>query len=886
MLQRLRLAIRGLFERNAVERELDDELRFHLEQQTQLYLARGMSPEDARRQALVALGGLESTREAHRQGRGSRGIEDLIADTKYAARALWHDKPLALAGLATLAMGIGATTAVFSAVNAVMLRALPFGAAHQVVELWEENKRRNWYKNVVAPANYLDWAARNKTFSGIAAYTDYPTTVTLIGQGEPHLLTAVYVTGNFDDVLQLKPALGRGFDDEDTWDNGRRPAMISYALWKSQFGGDTAIVGRKISFGGKAPWEVIGVMPEGFGFPIPATDVWLPTLFGRDQPGFVSFRRAHWLRVVGRMKDGVSAERANADLQTVVKKLQQQYPATNAQMGAGVTPIRDWIVGDVKKPLLILLGASIMLLLIACANVGNLLLVHALSRAREMSLRFVLGASRTRILRLAITQSLLLSFIGGTIGLVLGWVGARLLIAMQPSGMLPVAEIPLDHRVWLFALALVTLSGIMFGLAPALVATRQSPAEALNAGGRAIAGGGARRWARQLVVGEVALASLLLVGAGLLVRSYRNVAAIPSGFDGTGVLTVGISIPASRYDSASQVFAFYHQLLDRLGAQPGVVATGAARQLPASIKSWSSSIAVRGRPPFPEGADVLHREILGDYFNVMRVPLIKGRFFLPADRQLRAPRVVLVNQALANRYFANENPVGRQIAYDLVPDSNSTWYSIVGVVGDERQGSLVEPAAPEIFAPFEQDWTRGMQLVIRARAGIDPMSLAGGVRRNVRDLDSLLAITRIAPMTEVHRSAMSKQRFMSVLVFVFAATGVLLAIIGVFGVLAQLVQSRTREMGLRIALGARPRQVSWLVVGNGARLVLAGVVAGLVIAFAATRVMTSLLYGVQPTDAVSYLFAALLVVILGVIAAAVPAVRASGANPAITLRAE
>jgi putative ABC transport system permease protein len=586
------------------------------------------------------------------------------------------------------------------------------------------------------------------------------------------------------------------------------------------------------------------------------------------------------------MKDGVTPERANADLQAIVKKLQRQYPATNAQMGAGLTPVRDWIVGDVKKPLLILLGASIVLLLIACANVGNLLLVHAVSRTREMSLRFVLGASRTRILRLAITQSLVLSFIGGAVGLALGWIGARLLIAMQPSGMLPVTDIPLDHRVWLFALAMVTVSGVMFGVAPALVATRQSPAEVLNAGGRAIAGGGARHWARQLVVGEVALASLLLVGAGLLVRSYRNVASIPSGFDGTGVLTVGISIPASRYDSASKVFAFYHQLLDRLAAQPGVVSAAAVRQLPASIKSWSSSISLRGRAPLPEGTDVLHREVIGDYFGVMHVPLLEGRSFLPADRSLTAPRVVLINKALADRYFANESPVGRQIAYDLVPDSNSTWYTIVGVVGDERQGSLVEPAAPEIFAPFEQDWSRGMQLVIRAKAGVDPKSLSGAVRRNVRDLDSLLAITSITPMTEVHQAAMSKQRFMSVLVFVFAATGVLLAIIGVFGVLAQLVQSRTREMGLRIALGARPGQVSWLVVSNGARLVMAGVVAGLVIAFAATRVMTSLLYGVRPTDAVSYLAAAALVVVLGVIAAAIPAARASGANPAITLRAE
>ena len=886
MLQRLRLAARGLFNRAAVESELDEELQFHVEQQTQLYVSRGMSPADARRAALVALGKVEPTKEAQREGRGSRRLEEIFADTKYAARALWHDKPLAFAGLATLALGIGATTAVFSAVNAVMLRELPFGASHQVVALWEENKARGWYKNVAAPANYLDWAEQTKTFAGIAAYTDYLTNVTLIGQGDPRLLSAAYVTGNFVDVLQIKPARGRGFDAEDTWDTGRRPALISYALWQTQFGGDTAIIGKKMSFGGRVPWDIVGVMPEGFAFPSPATDVWLPTLFARAQQGQVSFRRAHWLRVVGRMKDGVTPDRANADLQTVVKKLQQQYPATNAQMGAGLTPIREWIVGDTGKPLLILLGASVVLLLIACANVGNLLLVHSIARAREMSLRFVLGASRLRVIRLALTQSLLLSLLGGIIGLLLGWVGARALIRLQPTGMLPVTEIPLDLRVWLFAIVLMVVSGIVFGLAPAAMATRQSPAAALNAGGRSIAGGGARRWARRLVVGEVALASLLLVGASLLVRSYRNVAAEPVGFDGSGVLTVGIGIPASRYDSASKVFGFYHQLLDRLSAQPGVVATGGVRQLPASELSWSSSVAVRGRPPMPEGADVLHREVLGDYFGVMRVPLLKGRMFQPSDRSLDAPGVVLINKTLADRYFANEDPVGQSIAYDRVPDSTSTWYTIVGVVGDERQASLVKPAAPEIFAPFEQDWTRAMKLVVRAKAGVDPMSLAGIVRRNVRDMDSLLAITSIRPMTDVHQAAMSRERFMSVLVLVFAATGVLLAIVGVFGVLAQLVQSRTREMGLRIALGAEPSKVRWLVVGNGARLVAGGVVAGLIVAFAATRVMSSLLHGVSPTDAVSYLAAGVILILLGCLAAAIPAARASAANPAVTLRAE
>jgi predicted permease len=885
MLKRLRMAARGLFNRTGAESELDEELRFHLERETELYISRGMAPDEARRRARVALGGIESTKETYRDGRGTRGFEELTTDVKYAARALWHDKPLAVAGLVTLAFGIGATTAVFSAVNAVMLRELPFGAPKQLVSIWEENKARGWYKSWAAGANYLDWAEQNTTFAGIAAYSDFPQNLTLIGEGEPRLITGSHVTGNFVNVLQLKPALGRGFDDGDTWDDGQRPAMISHRFWQSQFNGDTSIIGKTISFGGRLPWRVIGVMPKDFAFPLKSTDVWLPMLFPREARGIVSFRRAHRFRVVGRMKDGVTPERANADLQVIITKLQRQYPETNANMGGGVTPIREWIVGDTRKPLLILLAASVVLLLIACANVGNLLLVHSVARAREVQLRLVLGASRIRVARLALTQSLLLSLLGGLAGLALGWAGARSIIALQPEGMLPVTDIPLDARVALFAIGLTTISGILFGFAPAIIATRQSPAEALSAGGRSVAGGGVRRWARQLVVAEVALAALLLVGAGLLVRSYRNVANVPAGFDSNGVLTVSLSIPSARYDTAPKVIAFYHQLRDRVAAQPGVAAVGAVTQLPATEASWSASLAIQGQPPMPEGADIIHREVLGPYFDVMRVPLLKGRAFTAADGP-DAPQVVLINETLANRYFPNEDPIGKMIANDRLPDSTTAWYRIVGVVGDERQGSLVEAPRPEIFEPFEQDTRNAMRLVIRAQPGRDPMSLSGGVQRAVRDLDSLLAISNIRAMTEVHQTAMSRQRFMSVLVFVFAVTGVLLSVVGVFGVLAQLVQSRAREMGLRIALGALPREVSWLVVRNGLRLLATGIAAGLVIAVAGTSVMTSLLYEVKPTDALSYGVAALLLLILGGVAVAIPAIRASAANPAVTLRAE
>jgi putative ABC transport system permease protein len=893
MLTSLRLRLRAFFNRSTVERELDYELRFHLEEQTQFYLRQGLSREEAARQARVRFGSLPATIEAAPLHRRGKGLDGIVGDVRYAMRTLWRDRGLAVAGILTLTLGVGATTAVFSAVNAVMLRELPFRDSGRLVAVWEENVERNWYKNVVAPANYLDWRERVRAFDGqLAGYNDFLNNVTLLGRGEPQLLTATPVTGNFLSVLGVTPALGRGFEDADTWDNGQRPAMLSHRAWKNRFRGDSSVIGTSISLGGARAWQIIGVMPEGFAFPSPATDIYLPALFSPNNRTQVFFRRAHYMRVVGRLADGVSAEAAQAQLKAVAKQLEGEYPATNVHMDAGVTPLREWIVGDTKRPLVVLLAAAGVLLLIACANVGNLLLVHALSRSRDVSLRFALGASRSRVARQALTESLVLSGIGGVGGFALGWAGARALLAMQPSGMLPVTDIAIDYRVLGFAILLTTVSGLVFGIAPAVIATRQSPADSLNAGGRSIAGGGSRKWGRHLVVAEVALAVMLTVGAGLLLRSYERLSSVAPGFTPEGVMTASMVIPASRYDSAAKVVGFYSALLERVSALPGVERAAAVRQLPATVGSWSSSLAIAGREPLPQ-TDILHREVMGDYFRVMRVPLLQGRTFTEADGATlsdsdtpESPLVVIVNDALAKEFFPNENPVGLRISFDRIPDSTSNWRTIVGVVGSERQGNLATPARPEIFAPMKQEWTRGMTIVARMRDGHHPIAIAGPIRRAVRDLDSLLALTAVRPMTQVHAEAMSRERFISALVLVFAITGVALALVGVFGVLAQLVQSRWREMGIRLALGAQRSDVRWMVVRHGAALLGMGIVAGLVVALWATRTLAKLLYEVAPTDMLTYAAVAVVIGGAGMVAAWVPALRASTANPANTLRAE
>ena len=881
----LRLRLRALLRPRETDADLGEEVAFHLEQQARLYESQGFSRDDAVRKARVAFGSIDATTEQHRDGRGSRGTHDIMRDITYAVRALWRDRALAVAGLLTLALGIGATTAVFSAVNAVLLRNLPFPDPERLVSVWEENPDRGWHKNVVAPANYLDWRNRVSAFSDIAAYTEYPSTVTLLGEGDPQLLNATYVSGNFFAVLGVAPRIGRGFERGDDWDDGQRPAIISHRMWRNQFRSDSAVIGRSISLGGRTPWQIVGVMPEGFAFPAADSDVWLPMLWNRNFPSQVFFRRAHWLRTVARLKPGASTEEATAAVQSVMKQLEQEYPQTNLRMSGGVTPLRDWVIGESRRPLVVLLSAAGVLLLIACANVGNLLLVHALGKSRDVALRFALGATRGRVARQAMTESLVLSSFGAVLGAGLGWAGARALLAIQPTGMLPVTEITLDYRVLAFVVLLATVSGLAFGVVPALLATRTSPVDALNSGGRTLASGRVQGWGRHLVVAEVALAVLLTVGAGLLVRSYERLSSVAPGFNPEGVMTLSLSIPASRYDSGHKVIGFYDALLERVHATPGVERAAAIRQLPVTFTSWSSTLAVAGRPPMPLGEDIIHREVLGDYLKVMEVPLISGRAFTSADVP-DGPPVVMINEAAARKYFANEDPVGQRIAFDRVPDSTSLWRTIVGVVGNERQGSLALPARPEIFAPLRQDWTRSMFVVAKARPGVDPATLGGSLRRAVRDLDSLLAINSMRPMTAVHAEATSRERFISVLVLVFAVTGVTLALVGVFGVLAQLVQARWRELGIRLALGAQRTQVRMMVLRRGAILLTAGISAGLLVSLGATQLLEKLLYEVEPTDLVTFLSVAVVMAVVGLVAALIPAWRASTANPASTLRAE
>ncbi len=589
--------------------------------------------------------------------------------------------------------------------------------------------------------------------------------------------------------------------------------------------------------------------------------------------------------MVARLEPGVTHQRANTALQTVVKRLQQEYPAINTNMGAGLTPLHEFLVGGTRRPLLVMFGGVAVLLLIACANVANLLLVRAAGREHEVALRLALGAGSGRLFRQALTEVLVLAVLGGAAGLVLGWWGTRTLAALMPDGMLPIREVTMSWTVLGYALLATVLCAALFGVAPVLWTRRRVPADALRDEGRTASGGlRARRWGNALLVSQVALALALTLGAGLLVRSYLLLLRVDPGFDTRNVLTVELALPGFRYDSTRRVLAFYDELERRSRGLPGVEAAAVVSRVPLAGPTWTSVFAVQGREPLPAGSEVKHREITHEYHQAMRVPIRRGRLLTAADNSESAPRVVLINETLARTYFAGRDPIGQRVIFDRFPDSTSVWRTIVGVVGDERQGTLGQPALPEIIAPLAQEPRNLMQLVLKSRT--PSASLIGPVRRIVTELDPDLAITSIRTMDEVRAASLARDRFLTVLMFAFAGVGLLLGLVGVYGVVAQLAKRRTRELGIRVALGARAAQLQWLVVRHGVLLTALGIVVGLLVAAGATRALRTLLYGVAPIDPATFVAVPVLVLLTAAAASWLPAARASRTDPCQVLRSE
>ena len=876
--------IRGLLTAERQDREFDLEMAAHLDMLTDDNIRRGLAPAEARRQAVLRFGGPVQIREQQHQNRSLPFVETTMQDIRYGMRALRRSPAYSLVAIATLAIGIGAGTAVFTVVGAVLMRPLPYQAPDQLVRIFETNPLRRWTRNIAAPANYADWRTRNKSFTGIAAYEQFSTNgsgagdLFLTGFGEPQSLKALGVSGNLFEVLGAAPLLGRAFVEAEQWEGRARVAILSYGLWQSAFGGDPAIVGRTITLSGRG-YDVVGVMPRAFFFPGRDVQLWTP--FGYTPQLMASSRRPHWLGVVARRRPEVSFEQAREDMTNIAADLERQYPDTNTRMGVRLEPLHDSYASKPRAALLMLSGAVGLLFLIVCANIANLQLSRGVSRARELAIRRALGAGRRRVLRQLLTESLLLSVIGGALGFALAAL-ARVALTRYAASAIPLfAVVQTDRTVLFFALGLSMIAPIIFGIAPALNTSRSGQVTE-----RSESASRETRWLRHLLVtGEVALSIVLVVGAVLLLRSLGRLQDVDPGFAKEHAITFTISLPAARYPDNAVRYRTFLELERRLREQPGVQAVGATSTLALRGFTWTGDTTIEGRVATDYERDTRHMSMTPGYVSAMGIRLLAGRLFDTGDTREK-PQVTIVNESLARQYFrglANADIVGKRVAFGR-PQDNSPWVTIVGVVADEKQDGLDRPAEPTEYSSIGQRLQNPLTFVVRT--AIDPDAAFAGARAQVAAVDRDLALTQPATLEAVVETSMDDARFRTTLLAVFAGIALLLAALGIYGVLAYFVSQRSRELGIRLALGARPRALFLMVVGQGLRPVAIGVAIGLAGAMGVTTLMQSLLFGVTPVDPAAYVVATGVLGAIAAAACALPALRATRVDPLVALRDE
>ena len=808
-------------------------------------------------------------------------LHGLARDLAAAGRSLHRSPGHAVAVILTLALGIGANAAIFSVVRGVLLGAVPYPEPDRLLLLSESNVERGWTETQVAPANLLDWQERARSFSGMAAFEDYLDDWVLTGSGAPERVRRMGVVGDLFGVLGRPPALGRSFRPDETWGEPS-VVILSDDFWRRRLEGDPKVVGRALRLNGK-PYTVIGVMDAAFSFWSDRTDVWTPIGWDPAAKAETWFRRAHWVRVVGRLAPGATLEGARGELAAIMADLERRYPETNRLMRAEARPLADWLVGDLRRPLLVLFAAVALVLLIACANVAHLQLARGAARRRETAVRGCLGASRWQLVRRSLVEALVLSLLGGVLGAGLAVLGTRWLVRLGETYLARGGSVGVDGMVLGFAALLTVATAVLSGLAPALRGARVDLESTLRADGRGGESRAGMRARQRLVAAELAFAVIVLVGALLLVRSLASLSKVDPGFEAVSVTTAAVRLPAASYPEQAHLAAFYDRFAGELAALPGVEAAALTRQLPLTVDGWSSDFAVEGRGREEYGIEVVHREVTSGYFGTLRVPLLAGEGFTGKEDPEGNP-VVLVNETLARKYFPGESPIGQRIAFDRYPDETSTWRTIVGVVGDERQASPARPPRPEIFAPLGQDTTRGIYLVVRS--SLPAATLVPSLRASLAVLDPDLPLADIRPMTEVVADSMARERFLLVLFALFAGLAVVLASLGVYGVTAEAAAARRREAGLRLAVGARAREVVALMLRRQLPAALAGVAAGLLGAYGLGRTMEGLLFGISSSDPASFGMAVGLLALVGLVAAWLPAHRLGRVDPLTVLREE
>ena len=802
-------------------------------------------------------------------------MENIIQDLRYGIRVLLKSPAFTAVAVIALALGIGANTAVFSVVNGVLLKPLPYKDAERLALILGANLTTGQiFGGSVSPPDFVDYRDRQQSFERLAASASWEASLT--GGAEPERVKSSRVTEGYFETLGVEPIYGRTFTREEEQSGRDQVVVLGNGIWQQRFGGDPNILGQTITLNDRG-YTVIGIMPAGFQYPRDV-ELWVPLAFGTPQ---TSVRRFHFLRPVGRLKAGVSLEQAQADFTSIARQLAEQYPDSNREYGAGLVSMSERIIGSMRQPLLILSGAVAFVLLIACANIASLLLARASARQKEIAVRAALGASRARIARQMLTESLLLSVFGGTLGLLVASWGIKALVALSSDNIPRVKEVGIDGRVLGFTLGVSIVTGIIFGLIPAIQASRTDLNETLKEGGRSAATAMGQWIRRALVVFEVAIALTVLIGAGLMIKSFMKLSEVDPGFKPANVLTMQVALAVQKYPEPSQRTAFFKQLVHRVEGLPGVEAVGTISQLPMSGQQEDTRFTIEGKPSGPDERSYANSRVASpDYFRALGIPLLKGRYFTDAD-SLGAPQVVIISDSFARQFFPEEDPIGKHIAIDI----GEPWKGeIVGVVGDIRHNGLAADSWREMYVNQYQAPTAGMNLVVRAAN--DPTRLTAAIKSEAHQLDKDVPVYNVQTMDKLVSESVAQPRFRTLLLAVFAAIAMTLAAVGIYGVMSYYVTQRTHEIGIRMALGASSMDVMRMVVGQGMALAAAGVGMGLVGAFLLSKLMTSLLYQISASDPATFAIISATLAAVAFLASYVPARRATKVDPLVALRYE
>jgi putative ABC transport system permease protein len=854
------------------DRDLEEEMQLHRELKEQELRQLGVAPAEAHYMVQRRFGNSLRLREESADEWGHNWLDRSLQDLRYAVRQLRKSPGFTTVAILTLAIGIGANAAIFSVINTVLLRPLPYHAPEQLVKVWPDKALSS-----VSKAQYVAIRGQMRSLSELAAYTTF--TFTLTGDGDPEELKGGLVSANCLSLLGIRPLLGRTLLSGEDEPGRDHVLLLSHGLWQRRFGGDADVIGRTVTLDGE-PYTVIGVMPASLAFPDENLQLWVPMTIN---PAHEQDFTAGYLNLLGRLTSSATTDQAQAELFTLAQQLRHNLPGLEPSYGsdAAVNPLQQELVGDVRPRLLLLLGVVVLVLLIACANVANLQLSRTSGRSKEIAIRATNGATRGRLIRQLGTESLLLALLGGAAGLALAVAAERILIASLPVVTPRLNEICIDFRVFGFALGCSVLTGLIFGLVPAIRLSKPDLLSALKESSRTAVSGFRGLYRRALVVTEVALALMVLVGAGLLGKSLWRLATVDPGFRPENVLTLRLAPPEAHYDTPARKVNFYREVLQRVDGLPGVVSSGAINLLPLSGRNWNFTFSVEGRRDLPgtpsPRADF--RLVSGEYFATLGTQLKRGRSFSPLDSET-APKVAVINQTMARKYWPHDDPLGKRIS-----NKEDDWATIVGVVEDVKDNHLDQGARPELYRPYNQvPWISGLTVMVRTNS--DPAALASSIRDVVRSIDRDVPVSDVQSLTEVVSRSISAPRSTTLMIATFAMVAMLLGVLGIYGVISYSVARRVHEIGIRMALGATRGDILQQVVREGALLTLLGIALGIAGSFGLTRLIASLLYQVRPTDAATFILSSLVLGSVAIVASYLPARRATSVDPVVALRYE